>query len=104
MGELDTRIHIIQGIETISEIGEQKTADKVLMCVWAKLNEVSGGEDVDGKILHRTSRNFIVRYRKEIEQMRNTLKVEYLDQKYDVLHVKTLGRKQYLELQCVDYE
>lgn len=104
VGQLDVRIHVIETIETQNEIGEQKISDKIITCAWAHLVEGNGNEDVDGKIMHRTSRSFIVRYRREIEQKRNQLKVKYNDQLYDVTHVKLLGRKQYLELQCVDYE
>lgn len=104
VGQMDRRITIYETAKVKNNIGEEKETDVVLCCPWAKVDEVNGGEEIDGKVLHRTNRSFIVRYRSEINQKSNQLKVDYEGVNYNVTHVLQIGRKEYLELQCVVYE
>lgn len=104
VGQLNRKIKIIDTISTQNSIGEEELIKCVICQPWAYMGEVSGGEDVEGKILHRTTRKFVVRYRKEIKQLSNKLILEYDGVEYNVTHVKELGRKSFLELQVVDYE
>ncbi len=103
-GQLDRKITLIYEELVPNSIGEEKPEKRVLCRPWAKLDEVSGGEDVEGKILHRTNRSFIVRFRPEIKQMSNKLSVDYEGVLFDVTHVKEIGRREFLEIQCVVYE
>lgn len=104
VGQLDRKIKIFGTISTQNSIGEEESVKSLICEPWASMNEVSGGEEVEGKILHRTTRKFVVRYRKEIKQLSNKLILEYDGVEYNVTHVKELGRKSFLELQVVDYE
>lgn len=104
VGQLDRKIKLIKTNLTQNSIGEEVPEKCVICEPWAYMNEVSGGEDVEGKILHRTTRKFVVRFRKEIKQLSNKLILEYDGVEYNVTHVKELGRRNFLELQVVDYE
>lgn len=104
VGQLDRRITIYESSKTQNAIGEEKEVDVVVCRPWAKLDEVSGGEEVDGKILHKTQRSFTVRFRDEINTKSNQLKVDFEGTKYNVTHVKQIGRRDFIELQCVIYE
>lgn len=104
VGQLDRRVTLFETIKTQNEIGEEKEIDSVLCVPWAKIDEVSGGEEIEGKVLHRTNRTFIVRFRNEINSKGNELKIEYEGTCYNITHVKQIGRREYLELQCVIYE
>lgn len=103
-GQLDRRITVIYEELLKNSIGEEKPERRVLCRPWAKLDEVGGGEEVEGKVLHRTGRSFIVRFRQEIKQKNNQLFVDYEGVIYNVTHIKEIGRKEFLELQCVVYE
>ena len=104
VGQMDRRITVYKADKIKNSIGEEKETDVVICIPWAKVDEISGGEEVDGKVLHRTNRSFIVRYRDDINQMLNQLKVDFEGVKYNVTHVKQIGRREFLELQCVIYE
>lgn len=104
VGQLDRRITLFKTETVRNDIGEEKEVDAVVCIPWAKVDEVSGGEDVEGKVLHRTQRSFIVRYRDEINAQKNSLKVDFEGTRYNVTHVKQVGRREYLELQCIVYE
>lgn len=104
VGQMDRRITVYKTDKIKNSIGEEKETNVVICIPWAKVDEVSGGEEVDGKVLHRTNRSFIVRYRDDINQMSNQLKVGFEGVKYNVTHVKQIGRREFLELQCVIYE
>lgn len=104
VGQLDRRITLFETSKIKNEINEEKETDVVVCRPWAKVDEVSGGEEVEGKILHKTQRSFIVRFRDEINKKSNQLKVDFEGSFYNVTHVKQIGRREYLELQCVIYE
>lgn len=104
VGQLDRRITLFAPETIQNAIGEEKEVDTVVCIPWAKVDEVSGGEDVDGKVLHRTQRSFIVRYRDDINTKKNNLKVDFEGTRYNVAHIKQIGRREYLELQCIVYE
>lgn len=104
VGQLDRRITLFESEKVQNAIGEEKQVDTVVCIPWAKVDEVSGGEEIDGKILHKTQRNFIVRFRNEINTKSNQLKVDFEGTRYNVTHVKQIGRREFLELQCVIYE
>lgn len=104
VGQLDRRITLFETEKIKNSIGEEKETDVVLCIPWAKVDEVSGGEEIEGKVLHRTNRSFIVRFRAEINQKSNQLKVDFEGTRYNVTHVRQIGRREFLELQCMIYE
>lgn len=104
IGQLDRRISVYRRIEIQNEIGEQVSEEQLVFKAFAKLNDTSGGEELEGKILHRTERNYIVRFRQEILTENNELFVRDGIVNYEVLHVREIGRKSFLELKCVMYE
>ncbi|WKW47264.1 head-tail adaptor protein [Myroides sp. JBRI-B21084] len=96
---MDTRIQVFETEKIKNEIGEEKEVNTVLCIPWAKVVEIAGGEETEGKILHRIQRNFIIRWRGEINQKSNQLKLDYQGRIYFVSHVKQIGRREFLELQ-----
>lgn len=104
VGQLDRRITIYREDMIRNSIGEEKPQEVVVCQPWAKVSETGGGEEVEGKVLHRIQRNFIVRYRDILNQLENKLKVDFEGQRYNVTHVKQIGRREFLELQCIVYE
>src|SRR5690606_7456474 len=90
VGQLDRRITLFKTETVRNDIGEEKEVDAVVCIPWAKVNEASGGEDVEGKVLHRTQRSFIVRYRDDINAQKNSLKVDFEGTRYNVTHVKQI--------------
>jgi len=104
VGQLDRRITLFESEKVQNAIGEEKQVDTVVCIPWAKVDEVSGGEETDGKILHKTQRNFIIRFRADVNTKSNQLKVDFEGTRYNVTHVKQIGRREFLELQCVIYE
>lgn len=104
IGQLDRRIAVYRRIEIQNEIGEQVSEDEKLFNAFAKLDEVTGGEQLEGKILHHIERKYTVRYRKEIVQESNELFVRDGVVNYEIKHVREIGRKAFLELICFLYE
>lgn len=102
-GQLDRKI-VISEITTVNDsIGNNKETETIFCQPYAMLTDVSGSEDVDGKVIHLVNRKYTIRYRKEIAQRGhemvltdNTNGVE----KFKIIHTKIIGRRSHLELMC----
>ena len=104
IGELDRKIQIIQLIKTQSLTGSSLLTDTVIAKPFAKMFEVSGSENIEGKIRHSTNRNYVIRYNKLVKELNSQLILIDDGVRYNIEHVKTIGRKKHLELAVNDYE
>lgn len=104
IGQMDRVIEIVEKVKTSNELGEVKTTESVVASPWAHMNDVSGTEDVDGKIKHLVNRTYTIRYNSVVKEKSNQLVVKDGDTRYEVLHVIEIGRKSHLELRVRMYE
>jgi head-tail adaptor len=104
IGQLDRRIDIKEKVDTVGSHGEQTNELVSVISVSAKMEDLNGKEDEDGKIRYLNSRIYTVRYYPEIFQKSNRLVVLENDIKYDVSHVQEVGRKHFLKIYCRNYE
>lgn len=104
IGQLDRKVKIIELSVQQNAIGENKPVETVFCEPWAKLEDLSGNEDIDGKVIHLINRKYTIRYRAEILADGFKMILQDGNQKFSVTHVKQIGRKQYLELYCNIYE
>ena len=104
IGQMDRKIVVKSFTVTRNTVGEQRTSGVVVVQPFAYRKELSGGEDVEGKVRSLFSRSYIIRYNSQILTERNKLIVEDGPDKLEVEHVKEIGRKSHLELICKYYE
>lgn len=104
IGQLDRKIKIVELLVQQNEIGENKPEEVVFCEPWSKLEDLSGNEDIDGKVIHLISRKYTIRYRSEILINGHKMILQDGDHKFSITHVKLLGRKSFLELYCNVYE
>jgi len=104
IGQMDRQIQVIELVKTQNATGEQEDTDSVITTVFAYMNDVSGGETVDGKVRHLINRTYTVRWNPAIKQKSNTLVVIDGALRFEVYHLKEMGRKSHLQLLVKDYE
>jgi hypothetical protein len=104
IGQMDRKIVISQITTTNSSIGFNEETETIFCQPYAMLTEVSGSEEVDGKVIHLVNRKYTIRYRKEIAQRGNELiltdSTNGVAEKFKIIHTKLIGRRSHLELIC----
>lgn len=104
IGQMDTKIEVFAKQESQNEIGEGSIVEVLLCSPFAKVEEQGGDELLDGKVLHKTMRQYTFRYIPSVNQQRNKLIVKDGGQKFEVMHQQVIGRKAYITLKCITYE
>lgn len=104
IGHLDRKVQIVEHAKTQNSTGEMEVAQNVISVPFAQMIDVSGSEDVEGKIRHIINRYYIIRYNAMIRLRASELMVIDGGQQYDIYHVIEIGRKQFLKLLVREYE
>lgn len=91
IGKMDRKIQIYK-VETIkNEVAEDIPKDILAVDTYAFMSDLSGTEDVEGKIRHIITRSYIIRKRdgllKSVE-----MKLVDGDQSFNVYHVRQIER------------
>lgn len=97
----------IQLIE--KELGRTATGSEIstenLVCEpWANMKDISGAEDVEGKVRHLVNRAYVVRYNPVIKSKGTALILIDEGKKYEIIHIIELGRNERLEIRVKLYE
>lgn len=104
IGALDRKIQIVELVKTQNSTGEMEVTHTVFAEPFAQMNDVSGSEDVEGKIRHIINRTYTIRHNTSLLGKATELVVLDGVQKFNIYHVMEIGRKQYLKLLVRDYE
>lgn len=104
IGQMDRLISIVELVKTRNSTGEEETTESVVSNPYAQMTDVSGNEDIEGKVRHLINRTYVIRYNQTVKEKATTLMVIDDSKKYNVYHVKELGRKKYLVILVKDYE
>lgn len=104
IGQMDRVIVVKSVTKTQNTTGEEEETLVTLAQPWAYMQDVSGAEDVEGKVRHIISRSYTIRYNATIAASGNEMKIVDGTETFDVYHVKQLGRKKHLQLLVTNYE
>lgn len=100
-GQLDTRIKIIENTSVTSATGEKDKAQVILNSYWAKVEDISGNEDIEGKIIALNVRRYTIRYSAAIAAKQITdLIIDDDGEQFNIHSTAKVGRKEYLILKC----
>lgn len=101
IGQLDVRISIIEEDHTTSGTGEKTITESNLANAWAKVDDISGSEALDGKVIALNVRKYTIRYNPVIAAKQiNTLLVDHDGEKYNIHSTALIGRKEFMVLRC----
>lgn len=103
IGQKDRRINVSTKTLVATNTGERKETIVLVSEAWAYVEDISGGEDVEGKIRSLYNRAYYVRYNAEFLTERRLLVIDG-EKRFEVVYVSEMGRKDHLKLVCKLYE
>jgi hypothetical protein len=104
IGQMHTIIKIVEKVETRNSTGEMDVTDIVIAIPVSFREDISGSEDVEGKIRNMIKRSYIIRYSDEIKAKGDDLVVIDGNKRFDIYYIQELGRRRFLKLMVRDYE
>ncbi len=104
IGQMDRKITVVAKAITRDTTGGEEFTESTICEPYAYLSEQNGNEDVEGKVIHLINRSYTIRYRSDVMAVATQLVVIENGQRYDIYHVRELGRKKHLELLVKGYE
>lgn len=98
-GELDRRIQIMRGTETVNGLNEPVVTWAVLSEVWAGKADVSDGERLRAKEINATiTTRFHIRWSQKVRDVDARDRVRFDGFEYDIMAVKEIGRRKGIEI------
>lgn len=104
IGQLDRKVVILKTVKTQLPGGSVRLVEQVVICVFAKMDENSGNEELDGKVMHVVNRSYTIRYNQTVLNLGKDYILQDGNVKYKIVNIAEIGRKQYLTLKVNVYE
>lgn len=104
IGQMDRVVTIVKFINTRNSTGEKEVTQEVISNPFAHMEDVSGTEDVEGKVRYLVNKKFTIRYNPIVNDLKNQLGLLDEGKLYDVINVIEIGRKSHLRLIVKNYE
>jgi head-tail adaptor len=104
IGQMDRVIQIKKKVITQTSTNAEVTAEELVCSPWAYMEDLSGNEDVEGKVRHLINRTYTIRYNAEVKSRGTALTLFDEERKFEIIHIVEIGRKQHLEIRVKSYE
>lgn len=104
IGQMDRKIQVVELSKEKTTTGSEIDTDTTICEPFAFMEEVSGGEVEEGKVIQLVNRKYTVRYRPELVLKQNKLLVVDGAYRFEVNNIIEIGRKSHLTLVCRKYE
>lgn len=101
---MDRKVSIVKFVSTRNSTNEKEVTQEVISEPWASMDDISGTEDVEGKIRYLVNKKFTIRYNQEVNDLKNQLGLLFEGKLFDVINVIEIGRKSHLQLIVKNYE
>lgn len=98
IGTLDRRVELVKYTSVKSSTGAPEKTEQSLGTFWAKIDDVSGSEGIEGQVISLAVRKYIMRYQPQLVADGVLIYIKDVDGQYNINSVANLGRKEYLEL------
>lgn len=104
IGQFNRRITLSYNLEVKTTTGGNTDQVVEIGTVSSKYLEKSGTMSQEEKIVHTNTREYAIRYRKDVWQHRNELLITDGDVTYRVYHAVEVDRNKFLKLTATVYE
>ena len=98
IGQMNRKVSIVKFVTTRNSTNEKEVTREVIAEPWAAMVDVSGNEDIEGKVRYLVNKKFTIRYNQTVNDLKNQLGLIYEGKLYDVVNVVEIGRKSHLQL------
>jgi head-tail adaptor len=103
IGQMNRKIALVEKQITQTTTGSEKTTEVTICEPWAAMQDNSGNEDIEGKVIHLINRSYVIRVNTEVKQKGTKLIVVDADRRFEIYHIKEIG-KTHLEILCRNHE
>lgn len=104
IGQMDRKIQLVQKTKTQTSTGSEISSEVIISEPFAAMKDLSGSEEVDGKVKHLISRTYTIWFNPIVKEKGTALIVIDEGRKFEIIHSVELGRRSYLELRVKAYE
>ncbi|MFH6966477.1 head-tail adaptor protein [Flavobacterium sp. FlaQc-28] len=101
---MDRKVSIVKFVATRNSTNEKEVTQEVIATPWAYMEDVSGTEDVEGKVRYLVSKKFTIRYNAVVNDLKNQLGLLHDGKLFNVINVVEIGRRSHLLIVVKDYE
>lgn len=99
-GNRDTRIEIVGFTTVKNAINEDVKTEVSKGFFYSKLEDLSGAEDIEGKIIHIIKRTYTIPYNSEISNDGENMIIKDNSKEFRIYYVEKIGRNLQLILKC----
>lgn len=103
IGQMNRKIALIEKVISQTSTGSEKTNETTICEPYAWMQDNSGNEDVEGKVIHLVNRSYTIRTNADVKSKGSKLIVIDDDKRFEIMHIKEIG-KTHLEILCKNYE
>ncbi len=99
-GQRDRRVQVVRVSNTKDAIGGAVGSSESIGFFWASMQDLSGVEDEEGKVLHIVNRTYTIPYLTIVKTSGEEMEVIDEGENFKIYHVQEIGRKHQLLLKC----
>jgi len=103
IGQMSRKIALIEKVISQTSTGSETTTETTICEPYAWMQDNSGNEDVEGKVIHLINRSYTIRVNAEVKSKNTKLIVIDEERRFEIVHIKEIGRT-HLEILCKNYE
>jgi head-tail adaptor len=103
-GQRDIRVEIVKYTTVKNNINEDVKNVASVGFFYARVEDLSGSETTDGKVMHIINRIYTVPYNTEVHAKGEHMVVKDGPREYRIYYVQEVGRKEQLKLKCTNRE
>lgn len=98
IGQMDRLVSIVGLDKWRNTTGEEESTFFVFASPWAKMEDVSGNENIEGMVRHLFNRKYTIRYNASVKQYGTGMILIDAGERFNIYHIKELGRNRFLEI------
>lgn len=103
IGQMNRKIALVEKAISRTSTGSEKSTEETICEPYAWMQDNSGSEDVEGKVIHLINRSYTIRVNADVKAKGTKLVVVDGAQRFEIVHIKEIGRT-HLEILCKHYE
>lgn len=104
VGQRGVRVEIVKYITEKNAINEDVKTTVSLGLFWARVEDLSGSETTEGKVMHIINRIYTVPFNAELQAKGEHMVVIDGVREYRIYYVQEVGRREQLKLKCTNRE
>lgn len=104
IGQMDRLVDIVRKAKSQTVTGSQISTEELVCRYWAFLEEKSGDEEVEGKVMHVSDRDYTIRFNSDVKKNGKDYVLIDDGKRYEIRDINEIGRKGFLKLNVSLYE